>query len=139
MHTMQTFITSLMAALLLFQAMTGVCCYHSATCSCQVDAAAVSEADTLSCCDRCQSKLPTNQLPKAPCPHHDCMGFCTFVASDPVQIDFSELVVPFDLLLSESVFRNSSVSRELVRYLATHPPACKSTVRLHLLNQIMLI
>jgi hypothetical protein len=135
---MQALSNSLMAGLLLIQALTGLCCYHARAAAC-CETSAVAKSDVPDCCQRKKQKTPPQKAPSVPCPRCECMGFCTYVQSDKVELDFPQLVLPFDLLIPAQISADSQFNSPSFWIAATHPPAAGPPLRLHLLHQIILI
>jgi hypothetical protein len=137
--TMQSLFTSLMAALLLFQAATGMCCNRPCIGDCTASVASTAQSTSTACCDHCKHEVPAPQVPDAPCSHHECLGFCTFVSNDKVQVDFPRLVAPLDLSICSCILCDEIGSLSPSFSVANHPQTKCLPVRLHLLNQVILI
>jgi len=133
---MRLLISNLLAVVLLFQALTGVCCYH--VCNCGKDAlVSKSEAAHAHCCHH-GHKGHEQEQHQAPSNHPHCLGFCTYVLPTKVQVDCPLLLSAFDSsdtsLMLEQIAGSRTGHFQKLEHSAVEPP-----LRLHLLHQILLI
>lgn len=134
---MRLVISNLLAIVLLFQALTGVCCYH--VCNCGQDALESKPAvESSHCChSHCHDGQESDHQ-QAPSNHQHCLGFCTYVAPPKVQVDcplLPSLSASSELCAVLTQMAGSCTGHyELIAYPVAEPP-----LRLHLLHQIILI
>jgi len=134
---MRAMANSVMAGLLLLQAVFGICCYSGESRAC-TDTGEVSASAHLACCDRCRS-APADATTPADHGHDQptCHGFCTYVKAETVgwagyheallALNASLIGIPKPALLGADSLRPADL-------LEPSPP-----VRLHMLYQIILI
>lgn len=130
---MATFLINLMTSLLLFQAVSGWCCHHP--CQKLEECSADIHGD---CCHRAGESIP--EIPAdTPCECDDCLGFCTYVAERPAELETSELISTVITLAAfldchQDVERTPTDGQYRSRGFAPAPP-----LRLHLLHQLLLV
>ena len=138
---MAAFIYKLMACLLLFQAVSGWCCHRP----CPKDGSCAPSANDVSSktCGHKHRKCQKEKAPKtpeAPCEHDDCQGYCQYVAPSQLEIDLSQiLLTPHFLLAGAPAVDLVKVTAISERMAAEEGTAIADPLRLHLLNQLLLI
>lgn len=126
-----------MAALLLIQAVFGLCWQPARAC---IDLETAAE---LVCAHRCcDSGCEGNEEgtpSQAPCKCHlECSGICTFLAPEKPQVDSVKLVVALDDLSAYSALIDMRADGGYWTELAFGPAKFPPPLRLHLLHQVML-
>lgn len=141
---MQTVFCNLMAASLFIHALLGCCWHHAhAQSCCSKQETKVSERVT-GCshghsCGHSADKSHQKQKPAEPHQHKDCPGSCTFLSVAKTQVDCHSPLSPLPFAafvpFVAEVGATFHVSADRVTDESGPPPP----LRLHLLNQILLI
>lgn len=137
---MAAILCNLMAALVLFQTATGLCCHRP----CPVDGkkSLLEGAEPLShCCHCCHRGLSeqSDPSPEVPCEHDECLGFCTYLAPEQFQIDSAQLLLSLDIVSSPSILEGIFVPRLAMILSQESLQKCAPPVRLNLLYQILVV
>ena len=130
MHAIQS---TLMASLLLIQAMLGLCWHPSRDCACLESSVSTV---TVGCCnDQCEGTRD-----EEPCNCQlECSGICTFIPPEKTRIDSPELAVGLHhLAMSSTPAESQGVSASWAE-VAYGPPELKPPPRLHPLPQNLFI
>ena len=135
---MQAFVSKLMAALLVAQAVSGWCCHRPCHC---LDGEFAEAMAAVEDCDhaRCyhdHDRVAFNAAPHCQC--HECQGFCTYVTSAKSQVarsvsDFGSVLATATVDLSHPQLTLAEAAR------SGEPIQLEPPVRLHLLHQSLLI
>lgn len=134
---MHAVVSNLLAGLLLIHAMLG-CCWHSAHTCTRRDRDACPVVKKV-CCHHCHHKQQSEN-PPAPCKCRvECKGVCTYLPTERIQIDGTQLASSWQHLvvlpvMLEAPCASNSNWKPADGVLAWQPP-----LRLHLLHQIILI
>ena len=131
---MHVLLSSLTAAMLLSQTVFGWCCHYQPA-SAEKQTGAVTKCCS---CDGC-SKHETDRLPATPC-KVVCRGVCTYLPPSKVQLDtptagFFASILPAILSLPNGQRLDAASFADWAR----GPTDTALPLRLHLLNQILLI
>lgn len=129
----------LMACLLLIQAVTGWCCHRpcpkDGTC-----AASANQSVAAKSCSHSHCGGERENTPPAPCEHDDCNGCCQYVVSLQIEVDLSQvLLTPYFMLARVPAAELAEDFASSERMTADIGDAYSTPVRLHLLNQILLV
>jgi len=133
---MAPLLRNLMAAILLFQTATGLCCHRPCPADGKDSLLEIAEP-VGQCCHRSLSEH-SEPTPEVPCEHDECLGFCTYLAAEQFQIDSVQLFLSLDLVISPSILEGifaplaMSLSQESLQQ-------CAPPVRLNLLHQILVV
>lgn len=135
---MRAVFSSTVAVSLLIHAVMG-CCWHQAREAASGDESPVALAADIGCCRHHHAHAPQGQPSHSPCNgKSNCHGLCTYLPPQKTQIDRLQSHVPIDFAAIAPAMIDSQVAAlrvmERTRELAPEPP-----LRLHLLNQILLI
>jgi len=136
---MQAVFSSLLAGLLLIQALTGWCDRSPLNCASSNADAACSIEETACCQHDCCPAGETDS-PADPCSGSgECHGICIYVSSPETRIDTTQIALPIDFM----AILPASVDFHVVSALALdsvwHSAISEPPLRLHLLHQIILI
>ena len=131
---MNVILSMVMSGLLLIHAVLGCCWHHAHTCA-RHDSAAEHAEPLDTCCK--DHQCPAEH--EGPCNCRiECHGVCIYMTSQKVQIDCTQLVIPFEFVAIEGSFVDPQAAKPLRealgRAIAALPP-----LRLHLFHQILLI
>lgn len=126
---MHTFLASLTSAMLLIQALTGLCCHRPYNVSLGVPAARQA-ADCANCCRH------HSEPPERPVKCSKCMGVCTYVPPQRTEIDSHQSTALGDVADEVGVadFSGTSQPDRPWGLLKLEPP-----LRLHLMHQILVV
>jgi hypothetical protein len=129
-------VSSLLAVLLLTQAVSGWCWQKPRDCGhCAAPTAEVSQT----CCGGPCGHDAEQEKPVAPCEHkRECHGFCTYLVPDQTQVDSPDVATPFDFADAHAALANM-LSAGAMRWRLDGPPDAKPPLRLHLFHQVLLI
>lgn len=137
---MRSFVSKLMAVLVLTQAVSGWCCHRPCHCS-EGDVAEASlttaeVGDHEDCCHHEHETLVLNASSHCQC--HECQGFCTYLVGAKSHLVRSHMALGFDFVATNSDASLTQLSVE--RATGTSEPIhLGPPVRLHLLHQSLLI
>jgi hypothetical protein len=126
-----------MAALVLFQTATGLCCHRP--CPADGKESLLEAAEAVShCCHRGLSEQ-SEPSPEVPCEHDECLGFCTYLAPEQFQIDSAQLLLSLDIVISPSIQEGIFAPRLAMILSQESLQKCAPPVRLNLLHQILVV
>ena len=133
---MNAFFSNLMAAWLLFLAVSGWCCHplgHIFRCS----ELSATQSDASTCCDDC---APERQQSPSPCKQQDkCQGVCTYLPEKTTEIDFGSASSPYDVVFLASTDADKYLLVPFRLELACKLVDSSPPLRPHLLHRILLI
>lgn len=134
---MHAVFTSLMAGLLFIHTVFG-CCWHHAHSYGECQHALAEASQPVKCCKHDHES--ESKLPQKPCKGHaECQGVCTYLVPQKVQIDFPQVIAPFDLVAIPSVLTDAQIAAAARWELACCHTEIEPPLRLHLLHQTLLI
>ncbi len=127
-----------MAALLFIHALLG-CCWHHAHRSAPSESTPAQTSKPVACCHH-QDEGESEQQPQAPCDGRlECQGICTYLPPQKTQIDFAQVLLPFDHVAVLPAAGSDCLAPTASWEFNCGPLDLKPPLRLHLLHQILLI
>jgi hypothetical protein len=135
---MREIVSILMAGSLLLHAALGCCRHHAHACQ-GCDGTAAQARQIGNCCQHHPEECTREHPSQTPCKCKvECQGVCSYVAPQKVQLDFPKGVAPFAAIVVDPVLADANLARggsfDVAHFAEFEPP-----LRLHLLNQVMLI
>ena len=133
---MRVFVSSLMAVLLLANAVFG-CCRHRMLACALADGASTTVSKSEECCQHEQEERRESQRPCGCCV--ECYGACTYLPSESSDTDLAVALLPLDLvplidLCLTTGYEGPGWPGTVLASTGISPP-----VRLHLLHQSLLV
>ena len=134
---MHALVSSSMAALLLIQTLSGWCWQSPRECM-FAGRSSVEFSQPAQCCEHgCSHEKPHGPSP-CECPK-ECHGFCTYVIPETTELDHSDLVAAFELVVLSEVAANLDLIAGSAWQFDSGPAESELPVRLHLFHQVLLI
>jgi hypothetical protein len=134
---MQTFVASLMSAVLAIQAVFG-CCWHHAHFHLHCQRSLAQAAAPAKCCHHHHASESKPVEP--PCQgHDDCQGSSDYLVPQKVQLDATETVAVFDMPAIVSLLSATPGAAQFSYEYAGSRSTIELPLRLHLLHQTLLI
>lgn len=136
---MHAFLSNLTASLLLIHAVLGCCWHHGHDCA-TCDGTAIPAAWLTPCCKHHQDACDERQEPAPPykC-QQECSGTCTYLPPQKTQLDCSDIALPFDFAVLIPAMVDAQTASAIPWERASDSGGVQSSVRRHLLHQVLLI